>query len=82
MSVSRHQSRSDLDLDDPQNPCGGNEIAAARLGALLAALAEEAIADRPADIGDGKRGLLAGLADPKMGVCFASFIRIQSGHGP
>ena len=67
----------------------GNEIAAARLGALLTALGEEAIADRPGrslmldrllglvliealrylppDIGNGGRGLLAGLADPKIG---------------
>jgi len=67
----------------------GNEIAAARLGALLTALGEEAIADRPgrslvlerlleiiliealryrpADTGEGRRGLLAGLADPRIG---------------
>ena len=67
----------------------GNEIAAGRLGALLAALGEEALAERPgrslvldrllevmliealryrpADIGDGGQGLLAGLADPKIG---------------
>ena len=67
----------------------GNEIAAARLGALLATFGDEAIADRPgrslvldrllgviliealryrpADIGEGGRGLLAGLADPKIG---------------
>jgi AraC-like DNA-binding protein len=66
-----------------------NEIAAARLGALLATFGDEAIADRPgrslvldrllgviliealryrpADIGDSRRGLLAGLADPKIG---------------
>jgi len=67
----------------------GNEIAAARLGALLATFGEEATADRPgrslvldrfleliliealryrpADIGDGKSSLLAGLADPRIG---------------
>jgi AraC-like DNA-binding protein len=67
----------------------GNEIAAVRLGALLATFGDEAIADRPgrslildrllgliliealryrpAEIGDGRRGLLAGLADPKIG---------------
>ena len=67
----------------------GNEIAAARLGALLATFGNEAIADRPgrslvldrlleviliealryrpAEIGDAGRGLLAGLADPKIG---------------
>jgi AraC-like DNA-binding protein len=67
----------------------GNEIAAARLGALLATLGDEARADRPgrslvldrlleviliealryrpADIGDGRRGLLAGLADQRIG---------------
>ena len=67
----------------------GNEIAARRLGALLATLGDEALADRPgrslvldrlleliliealryrpADIGEGGRGLLAGLADPKIG---------------
>lgn len=67
----------------------GNEISAARLGALLAALGDEALADRPgrslvldrllglvliealryrpAEIGEGSRGLLAGLADPKIG---------------
>lgn len=67
----------------------GNEISAARLGALLAAFGEEALADlpgrslvldrllgliliealryRPAEIGEGSRGLLAGLADPKIG---------------
>jgi AraC-like DNA-binding protein len=66
-----------------------NEIAAARLGALLATFGEEATADRPgrslvldrlleliliealryrpADIGDGKSSLLAGLADPRIG---------------
>lgn len=66
-----------------------NEIAADRLGALLAALGDEALADRPgrslvlnrllevmlvealrsrpAEIGGGGRGLLAGLADPKIG---------------
>jgi AraC-like DNA-binding protein len=66
-----------------------NEIAAARLGALLATFGDEAIADRPgrslvldrllgviliealryrpADIGEGGRGLLAGLADPRIG---------------
>jgi AraC-like DNA-binding protein len=65
-----------------------NEIAAGRLGALLAAFGDEAIADRPgrslvldrllgviliealryrpADIGTGGRGLLAGLADSKI----------------
>ncbi len=68
----------------------GNEIAARRLGALLATLGCEALADRPgrslvldrlleviliealryrpADIGAGGRGLLAGLADPKIGL--------------
>jgi len=68
----------------------GNEIAAGRLGALLATLGEEALADRPGrslvldrileviliealryrppDIGHGGRGLLAGLADPKIGL--------------
>jgi transcriptional regulator GlxA family with amidase domain len=67
----------------------GNEIAAARLGALLATFGNEAIADRPGrslvldrlleviliealryrptEIGEGGRGLLAGLADPKIG---------------
>jgi AraC-like DNA-binding protein len=67
----------------------GNEIAAARLGALLAAFGDEAVADRPgrslvldrllgliliealryrpAEIGEGSQGLLAGLADPKIG---------------
>jgi AraC-like DNA-binding protein len=67
----------------------GNEIAAARLGALLATFGDEAIADRPgrslvldrllgviliealryrpAEVGEGGRGLLAGLADPKIG---------------
>jgi AraC-like DNA-binding protein len=67
----------------------GNEIAAARLGALLATFGDEAVADRPgrslvlerllgviliealryrpADIVDGRRGLLTGLADPKIG---------------
>ena len=67
----------------------GNEIPADRLGALLAALGDEALADRPgrslvlnrlleviliealryrpADISTGGRGLLAGLADPKIG---------------
>jgi len=67
----------------------GNEIAAARLRALLATFGDEAIADRPgrslvldrlleliliealryrpADIGDGRSSLLAGLADPKIG---------------
>jgi AraC-like DNA-binding protein len=67
----------------------GNEIAAARLGKLLATFGEEATVDRPgrslmldrlleliliealryrsAEIGDGGRGLLAGLADPKIG---------------
>jgi AraC-like DNA-binding protein len=66
-----------------------NDIAAHRLGALLAALGDEALADRPgrslmldrllelmlvealryhpAEIGEGGRGLLAGLADPKIG---------------
>jgi AraC-like DNA-binding protein len=66
-----------------------NEIAADRLGALLAALGDEALADRPgrslvlnrllevmlvealryppAAIDAGGRGLLAGLADPKIG---------------
>ncbi len=65
------------------------EIAADRLGALLAALGDEALADRPgrslvldrllevmlieslrhrpAEIDAGGRGLLAGLADPKIG---------------
>ena len=65
------------------------EIAAQRLGAILAFLGDEAIADRPgrslvldrllevmliealryrpAEIGDAGRGLLAGLADPKIG---------------
>jgi len=67
----------------------GKEIAAARLGALLATFGEEATGDRPgrslvldrllelvliealryrpADIGDGRSSLLAGLADPKIG---------------
>ena len=67
----------------------GNEIAAARLGALLTTFGDEAVADRPgrslvldrlleliliealryrpADIGDGRSSLLAGLADPKIG---------------
>jgi transcriptional regulator GlxA family with amidase domain len=67
----------------------GNELAAARLGALLAAFGDEALAERPgrslvldrllgliliealryrpAEIGEGSRGLLAGLADPKIG---------------
>jgi len=67
----------------------GNEIAAARLGALLAAFGDEALAERPgrslvldrllgliliealryrpAGIGEGSRGLLAGLADPRIG---------------
>jgi AraC-like DNA-binding protein len=67
----------------------GNEVAAARLGALLATFGDEALADRPGRslvldrllgvilieamryrppcIGDGGRGLLAGLADPKIG---------------
>jgi AraC-like DNA-binding protein len=67
----------------------GNEIAAARLGALLAAFGDETLAGRPgrslvldrllglvliealryrpAEIGEGSRGLLAGLADPKIG---------------
>jgi len=67
----------------------GNEIAAARLGALLETFGEEATADRPgrslvldrlleliliealryrpADIGDGRSSLLAGLADPRIG---------------
>jgi AraC-like DNA-binding protein len=67
----------------------GHEIAACRLGALLAAVGEEALAERPGrslvldrllevmliealryrppDIGDGGQGLLAGLADPKIG---------------
>lgn len=67
----------------------GKEIAASRLGALLAAFGEEATGDRPgrslvldrllelvliealryrpADIGNGRRSLLAGLADPKIG---------------
>jgi AraC-like DNA-binding protein len=69
------------------------EIAAARLGALLATFGDEALADRPGrslmldrllgliliealryrppdtgdGIGNGSRGLLAGLADPKIG---------------
>jgi AraC-like DNA-binding protein len=67
----------------------GNEIAAARLGALLATFGDEASADRPgrslvldrllgviliealryspAEIGESRRGLLAGLADPRIG---------------
>ena len=67
----------------------GHEIPAARLGALLASLGEEALEDRPGrslvldhllavmlvealryrptDIGEAGRGLLAGLADPKIG---------------
>ena len=67
----------------------GKEIAAARLGALLATFGEEATGDRPgrslvldrllelvliealryrpADIGDGRSSLQAGLADPKIG---------------
>ncbi len=67
----------------------GNETEAGRLGALLAALGEEALADRPGrslvldrllevmliealryrppEIGSEGRGLLAGLADPKIG---------------
>jgi AraC-like DNA-binding protein len=66
-----------------------NEIAAARLGELLATFGDEAIADRPgrslmldrfleliliealryrpADLGEGRSSLLAGLADPKIG---------------
>jgi AraC-like DNA-binding protein len=67
----------------------GNEIAAGRLGALLATFGDEAVADRPgrslvldrllgviliealryrsAEVGESGRGLLAGLADPKIG---------------
>ena len=67
----------------------GHEIAAARLGALLATFGDEVIADRPgrslvldrllgviliealryrpAELGEGGRGLLAGLADPRIG---------------
>jgi AraC-like DNA-binding protein len=67
----------------------GNEIAAARLGALLETFGEEATGDRPgrslvldrlleliliealryrpADIGDSRSSLLAGLADPRIG---------------
>jgi AraC-like DNA-binding protein len=66
----------------------GNEIAAGRLGALLAAVGDEALADRPGrslvldrllevmlvealriqptGIGESRRGLLAGLADPQI----------------
>ena len=66
-----------------------NEIAAGRLGTLLALLGDEALADRPgrslaldhllavmliealryrsANMGEVGRGLLAGLADPKIG---------------
>jgi AraC-like DNA-binding protein len=68
----------------------GSETEAGRLSALLTALGEEALADRPgrslvldrlleviliealryrpADIGAGGRGLLAGLAEPKIGL--------------
>jgi AraC-like DNA-binding protein len=68
----------------------GNEIAAARLGALLATFGDEAMSVRPgrslvldrllgviliealryrpANFGDGGRGLLAGLADPRIGL--------------
>jgi AraC-like DNA-binding protein len=67
----------------------GNDVAATRLGPLLAALGDEALSDRPGrslvlerllaliliealryrppDIGGATRGLLAGLADPKIG---------------
>jgi AraC-like DNA-binding protein len=67
----------------------GSEIAAARLGALLATFGDEAVADRPgrslvldrllgviliealryrpADMGESGCGLLAGLADPRIG---------------
>ena len=67
----------------------GSETAARRFGALLSALGDEALTDRPgrslvldrllevmlvealryrpADLGEGGRGLLAGLADPKIG---------------
>ena len=76
----------------------GHEIAAGRLGALLATVGEEALAERPGrslvldrllevlliealryrppDIGDGGHGLLAGLADPKIGRA----LRIMHAH--